>query len=949
MLLESEASLKRVQREIDTTERRAQSLGKNTATAARGFERLTERVSDQRTKLTQLSEAYRRGDITSKQFEKALQGVDRAAGNVNSRIRDSQARLTDFANKTTSLQDKLSSLGSGLTSVGQSMTVGLTAPLTALGYAALRSATSFDDLRNKLQAAAGGAEAGAKKFKELFELAQASPGVLTSFAVELYAMLKPMKLSESAIQGLIKSFGRIRLQQPSLDIQQFSRNLQQMFTTFDRQDFKEAFEQFPRFGEIVAEKFALSGSDIASVQKGLKELKESGALTYEQFIQGFNEAIAGDPALGGLQETISTRMSKAMERITLALEPLGQSIAAVLERALPPVIAFIEQLSGLFNRLSPSAQTAIVAVGAFAAALGPLLIVAGSVASAVSSIIAFVGAVGGMATLGPIIAVVVAALAGIAIQVGLLYAAWETNFGGIRELTAEVANAVKFLWDDAAVHLTELTAELTAEIAKFWAENGEQIKEAVTTVSEFIKAIWGAVADFWRENGETIKTITKAIWDQVSVIVKTGLQLILATIKAVTAIINGDWKGFWDSQVDITKIAWAALNASVEASIALLKGIITLGFEAIFALNGWIYDQAVALGKRAGEGVRDGLRAMIREVKDAGLALAKAGSDALTGAWIIRSPSQLFYGYGEMAGQGLIDGLTAMQERVRSAMVALSDPLGSSKKFGDIFGENEGGGTGLFEALRQEMDVFEVEWDAFTEKMGQPPPIDTWANFWGGMQYHLQRFKDSLPSMKEALGVNLINSIESVGNVFANAVSQWDGTAKGFFQSLAQGFRSMVQQIISELIRLAVMKAILNIAGSLGGSIGGAASGGGGGSYGDIGGGYGAGFASGGMVQGRGTGTSDSILARLSKGEFVMNAEAVKKWGSGFMHQLNSGFTPAFAGGGMVGGSSYSNTWSPSIVVNVSGGGDPNKVRQSAKQGVNEAMRMMEREKMRHK
>jgi hypothetical protein len=51
----------------------------------------------------------------------------------------------------------------------------------------------------------------------------------------------------------------------------------------------------------------------------------------------------------------------------------------------------------------------------------------------------------------------------------------------------------------------------------------------------------------------------------------------------------------------------------------------------------------------------------------------------------------------------------------------------------------------------------------------------------------------------------------------------------------------------------------------------------------------------------------------------------------------------------MVGGSSYSNTWSPSIVVNVSGGGDPNKVRQSAKQGVNEAMRMMEREKMRHK
>lgn len=59
------------------------------------------------------------------------------------------------------------------------------------------------------------------------------------------------------------------------------------------------------------------------------------------------------------------------------------------------------------------------------------------------------------------------------------------------------------------------------------------------------------------------------------------------------------------------------------------------------------------------------------------------------------------------------------------------------------------------------------------------------------------------------------------------------------------------------------------------------------------------GFAGGGRVTGPGTGTSDSILARLSNGEFVMRARAVRKWGVGMLSRLNAGL-PAFASGGLV-------------------------------------------------
>lgn len=59
-------------------------------------------------------------------------------------------------------------------------------------------------------------------------------------------------------------------------------------------------------------------------------------------------------------------------------------------------------------------------------------------------------------------------------------------------------------------------------------------------------------------------------------------------------------------------------------------------------------------------------------------------------------------------------------------------------------------------------------------------------------------------------------------------------------------------------------------------------------------------FASGGKVRGPGTETSDSVLARLSKNEWVINAAARRKYGDGFLNAVNSGQLAAFAKGGPV-------------------------------------------------
>ena len=64
------------------------------------------------------------------------------------------------------------------------------------------------------------------------------------------------------------------------------------------------------------------------------------------------------------------------------------------------------------------------------------------------------------------------------------------------------------------------------------------------------------------------------------------------------------------------------------------------------------------------------------------------------------------------------------------------------------------------------------------------------------------------------------------------------------------------------------------------------------------------GFASGGRVRGPGTSTSDSILARLSDGEYVIRADAVAHYGPQLFDLLNRMRLPPRALQGLQGGGS---------------------------------------------
>ena len=160
--------------------------------------------------------------------------------------------------------------------------------------------------------------------------------------------------------------------------------------------------------------------------------------------------------------------------------------------------------------------------------------------------------------------------------------------------------------------------------------------------------------------------------------------------------------------------------------------------------------------------------------------------------------------------------------------------------------------------------------------------------FFDGLTNQLVQFNSSFTNIFSEIGAVVGNTMTTA----TDAVARWAGQAIFDVGDLGEAFKSLGRLIISEivtgLVRVAVQLAINNALAAIfavltgGGSI----------AAGGIGsavqpGGIGL-FQQGGLVRGRGTGTSDSILARLSNGEFVVNAEATRNNRS-LLEEINAG------------------------------------------------------------
>lgn len=187
-------------------------------------------------------------------------------------------------------------------------------------------------------------------------------------------------------------------------------------------------------------------------------------------------------------------------------------------------------------------------------------------------------------------------------------------------------------------------------------------------------------------------------------------------------------------------------------------------------------------------------------------------------------------------------------------------------------------------------------------------------NAFDTQQSVMQRFYENWLEMhkttKERLAEVALNSQSAFENFFTNVMTG----AKSFGHSLLDLVNDILREITSSIAKMMASKLINSFISML------------------FPGGHGASFsggvfsnwnanpfsgslfhAAGGYISGPGSGTSDSVPAWLSNGEYVMSADAVSRLGIPFLNALNRGQTPHYANGGYVGSGSGGSS-APAVV-----------------------------------
>lgn len=146
----------------------------------------------------------------------------------------------------------------------------------------------------------------------------------------------------------------------------------------------------------------------------------------------------------------------------------------------------------------------------------------------------------------------------------------------------------------------------------------------------------------------------------------------------------------------------------------------------------------------------------------------------------------------------------------------------------------------------------------------------------------------------EAAAMRLSNTTRDIGQAISSNLTTALADVVDGTKTAAQAFEDfgkvVLRQIEEAIIKLLIVGPLMRgLQGGFGGLFG----------FADGGAVKVPGFATGGMITGPGTGRSDSMLARVSNGEYIVNAKATRE-NFGLLEAMNNNRLPRFADGGLV-------------------------------------------------
>lgn len=349
--------------------------------------------------------------------------------------------------------DKLNNLGQKLQSTGKAMAVGVTLPILALGAAVSSLAETQARAERKLES------------------------TFNTMGAQAWTTVDALKAQASAIQD-VTTFGDESIIEA-----------QSVLLTFGN----VTGDAFTRATETAADMSALLGQDLQSsvIQlgkalndpiRGVTALRRVGVSFTEQqleqirVLQESGDLMGAQTVIldelkrefGGAAEAMAQTAGGQFKQAMNALGDAGEEFGAVLAPVIKDIAQGIKDFAGWLRKLNPETKEWVVRIAALAAALGPVLIVVGSLArgfgalkGAGSALVNFAPKIGAAFTAmtGPI-GLVVAAVSALALGFATDFLGMRTrlehdindmalNFGDLGDKTHQLADDMGISFDEA--------------------------------------------------------------------------------------------------------------------------------------------------------------------------------------------------------------------------------------------------------------------------------------------------------------------------------------------------------------------------------------------------------------------------------------------------------------------------------------------------------------------
>lgn len=274
-----------------------------------------------------------------------------------------------------------------------------------------------------------------------------------------------------------------------------------------------------------------------------------------------------------MQDNLNGQLTILKSQLEELAISFGEMLMPVIRKVVTAVQGFVDKL----NNMDEAQRKTIISIGLVIAALGPFLVILGTVISTVGkSMKAYVTAAKGIkklmvavksgtgifgklgAALGGISAPVLAVVAVIAVLVAAFTHLWKTN-DGFRENILATWTQIKETVSNFCQGIVDRLNSLGFEFS---------------SITEVLKAVWDGFCNLL---GPVFEGAFRFISDTLS----TVLDVILNTVDFFIAVFSGDWEGAWEAVKNIFSSIWNGLVSWFTNILETIKGVLDVAL-------GWI-------------------------------------------------------------------------------------------------------------------------------------------------------------------------------------------------------------------------------------------------------------------------------------------------------------------------------------------------------------------------